>query len=73
MDQNAKDILAAVNFVKDKVEQLPTRDDVRAIIEEVVSAGTRHLMGLWAEQLRADVALTSPQAARASQRARACQ
>jgi archaellum component FlaC len=36
MDQNTKDILEAVNFIKEKVEQLPTKDDVRAIVEEVV-------------------------------------
>ena len=36
MDQNTKDILEAVNFIKDKVEQLPSKDDVRAIVEEVV-------------------------------------
>jgi uncharacterized lipoprotein YajG len=36
MDQNTKDILAAVNFIEDKVEQLPTKDDVRATVEEVV-------------------------------------
>jgi hypothetical protein len=33
---NIKDILDAVNFIKEKVEQLPTKDDVRAIVEEVV-------------------------------------
>ncbi len=36
MDQNTKDILESVNFIKEKVEQLPTKDDVRAIVEEVV-------------------------------------
>ena len=36
MDQNTKDILEAVNFIKEKVELLPTKDDVRAIVEEVV-------------------------------------
>ena len=36
MDQNTKDILEAINFIKGKVEQLPTKDDVRAIVEEVV-------------------------------------
>ena len=36
MDQNTKDILEAVNFIKEKVEKLPTKDDVRAIVEEVV-------------------------------------
>jgi hypothetical protein len=49
MDQNAKDILAAVNFVKDKVEQLPTRDDVRAIIEEVVDEKLRPIHASLAE------------------------
>jgi Skp family chaperone for outer membrane proteins len=32
MDQNTKDILAAVNFIKDKVEQVPTKDEVREMI-----------------------------------------
>ena len=36
MDQNTKDILEAVNFIKEKVGQLPTKDDVRAIIREEV-------------------------------------
>jgi prefoldin subunit 5 len=36
MDQNTKDILEAVNFIKEKVEQLPTKDDVRTIIREEV-------------------------------------
>ena len=36
MDQNTKDILEAVNFIKEKVEQLPAKDEVRAIVEEVV-------------------------------------
>ena len=36
MDQDTKDILAAVNFIKDKVEQLPTKDDVRAIVREEI-------------------------------------
>ena len=36
MDQNTTDILEAVNFIKEKVEQLPTKDDVRAIIREEV-------------------------------------
>ena len=35
-DQNTKDILEAVNFIKEKVEQLPTKEDVRAIVEQVV-------------------------------------
>jgi prefoldin subunit 5 len=34
MDQNTKDVLHAVNFIKDKVEQLPTKDDVRDIVRE---------------------------------------
>jgi hypothetical protein len=29
MDQNTNDILEAVNFIKEKVEHLPTKDDVR--------------------------------------------
>ena len=41
MDQNTKDILEAVNFIKEKVEQLPTKDDVRAIVEEVVDEKLR--------------------------------
>ena len=41
MDQNTKDILEAVNFIKEKVEQLPTKDDVRAIIREEVPAMIR--------------------------------
>ena len=36
MDHNTKDILEAVNFIKEKVEQLPTKDDVRTIIREEV-------------------------------------
>ena len=36
MDDNTKDILASLAFIKDKVEQLPTRDDVREIIREEV-------------------------------------
>ena len=28
--------MEAVNFIKEKVEKLPTKDDVRAIVEEVV-------------------------------------
>jgi hypothetical protein len=36
MDKNTNDILEAVNFIKEKVEQLPTKDEVRAIVEEVV-------------------------------------
>ena len=36
MDKNANEILEAVNFIKEKVEQLPTKDEVRAIVEEVV-------------------------------------
>ena len=51
MDQNTKDILAAVNFIKDTVGKLPTRDefdfikdhmltkdDVREIIREEINA-----------------------------------
>src|ERR1700674_5896920 len=41
MDQNTKDILEVVNFIKEKVEQLPTKDDVRAIVEEVVDEKLR--------------------------------
>ena len=41
MDQNTKDILEAVNFTKEKVEQLPSKDDVRAIVEEVVDEKLR--------------------------------
>jgi hypothetical protein len=33
--------LEAVNFIKEKVEQLPTKDDVRAIVEEVVDEKLR--------------------------------
>jgi prefoldin subunit 5 len=36
MDQNTRDILEAVNFIKEKVEQLPTKNDVRGIIREEV-------------------------------------
>ncbi len=36
MDKNTNDILEAVNFIKEKVEILPTKDEVRAIVEEVV-------------------------------------
>ena len=41
MDQNTRDILEAVNFIKEKVEQLPTKDDVRAIVEEVLDEKLR--------------------------------
>jgi hypothetical protein len=41
MDQNTKDILETVNFIKERVEQLPTKDDVRAIIREEVPAMIR--------------------------------
>lgn len=43
MDENTKDILEAVNFIKEKIEQLPTRDDVlskddvRVIVREEVA------------------------------------
>jgi len=43
MDQNTRDILEAVNFIKERVEQLPTKDDVRAIVEEVVDEKLRPL------------------------------
>ena len=36
MDQDTKDILAAVNFIKDKIEQLPTKDEVREMIRAEV-------------------------------------
>jgi len=36
MDQNIKDILAAVNFIKEKVEHLPTEDRMREVLHEVV-------------------------------------
>jgi|GEM_PF-5838171 len=36
MDRDTKDILDAVNFIKEKVEQLPTEERVREIVEEVV-------------------------------------
>ena len=49
MDQNTKDILAAVNFIKDKVEQLPTKDDVRAIVEEVADEKLRPIHASLAE------------------------
>ena len=41
MDRDTKAILEGVNFIKEKVEQLPTRDDVRAIVEEVVDEKLR--------------------------------
>ena len=41
MDQDTKDILEAVNFIKEKVEQLPTKDDVRTIVEQVVDEKLR--------------------------------
>ena len=41
MDRDTKDILQAVNFIKEKVEQVPTRDDVRAIVEEVIDEKLR--------------------------------
>ena len=49
MDQNTKDILAAVNFIKDKVGRLPTKDDVRAIVEEVVDEKLRAIHASLAE------------------------
>ena len=36
MDENTTEILATVNFIKDKVEQLPTKDEVREMIREEV-------------------------------------
>ncbi len=44
MDKNSKDILEAVNFIKEKVELLPTKDDVRAILEEVVDENSGRSM-----------------------------
>ena len=41
MDEDTKDILEAFNFIKEKVERLPTKDDVRAIVEEVVDEKLR--------------------------------
>ena len=43
MDPSTKDILEAVNFIKEKVEQLPTRDDVRAIVEDVADDKLRSI------------------------------
>ena len=45
MDDNTKDILASLAFIKDKVELLPTKDDVREIIREEVP-------GIIAEELK---------------------
>ena len=41
MDQNTKDILEVVNFIKERVEQLPTEDRVREIVREEVAEGLR--------------------------------
>jgi prefoldin subunit 5 len=41
MDQNTEDILEAVNFIKEKVEHLPTKGEVRTIVEEVVEEKLR--------------------------------
>ena len=44
MDKNTTDILETVNFIKEKVEQLPTKDNVRAIVEEVVDEKLRPIL-----------------------------
>ena len=38
MDQNTKDILDAVNYIKNKVDQLPTKEDVLTMedVREIV-------------------------------------
>ena len=49
MDKNTNDILEAVNFIKEKVEQLPTKDDVRVIVGEVVDEKLRPVFASLAE------------------------
>ena len=41
MDQNTRDILEAVNFIKERVEQLPTEDRMREIVREEVGEALR--------------------------------
>ena len=37
MDQNTGDIIAGLDFIKRKVEDLPTREEVKEIVEEIVA------------------------------------
>ena len=55
MDQNTKDILAAVNFIKDKVEQLPTKDDVREIVRAEIAELVPGIVALELKPLREQV------------------
>ena len=53
MDKNTKDILASLAFIKDKVEQLPTKDDVRKIIRDEVPGIIQELVpGIVTEELK---------------------
>lgn len=44
MDTDTTDILEAVNFIKETVKQLPTKDDVRAIIKKEVPGIVRAMI-----------------------------
>lgn len=48
-------ILAAINFIKDKVEQLPTKDDVRAIIREEIDDVVPGIVVLELAPIRAEL------------------
>ena len=43
MDQDIKDVLEAVIFIKERVEQLPTEDRVREIVREEVAESLRSI------------------------------
>src|SRR5712671_2415783 len=49
MDQTTKDLLEAINFIKEKAEQLPTKDDVRDITREVIR---QEVPGMIREELK---------------------
>ena len=59
MDLNTKDILEAVNFIKEKVEQLPTKDDVRQIVRheigELVPGIVAHELKPLRQELQQDI------------------
>ena len=52
MDQNSKDVLEAVTFIKEQVEQLPTKNDVRAIMREEVPGMIREELKTIHHELR---------------------
>lgn len=53
MDKNTKDILVSLDFIKKKVEQLPTTNEVRAIVhDEVPGIIQEFVPGIVALELR---------------------